>query len=544
MAGRRVSETRRAAVLARNGMVATAHPLATAAGLEVLQRGGNAMDAAVAAALVTGVVLPAMCGLGGDAFVLYYEAASRKVTAFYGSGPAARAATREFFVERGYQKMPFYGPLSVSVPGAVSVYFTAIERFGTRKPDALFERAIQYAEEGFPLTEQGSRTIAASAAELAKYPTSAAIFLPGGDVPRPGTVFRQPDLARSLRLVAEGGPAVFYEGEIAEEISRFMAESGGLLTKEDLAGYRCEVGEPIQTTYRGYTVYETGLPTQGHIVLEELNIVEQADLARLGPESPDLIHLLVEAKKLAFADRLAYSGDPRFVDVPLATLLSKEFARGRFARIDPERAQDEVPPGAIERDGETTYICVVDRWGNAASFIHSLSAAFGSQVVAGRTGILLNNRAGRGFTLEEGHPNVIAPGKRTMHTLNCWLITQGDRLRWVGGTPGGDQQPQWNLQVIVNLIDFGMDPQRAVEQPRWYSFPGTDPINLPNDFVLRIEDRFGDAVLAELERRGHRVQRLGNWGAGGAAQVIAVDPETGVLTGGSDPRVEGLALGF
>jgi gamma-glutamyltranspeptidase/glutathione hydrolase len=525
-------------------MVATAHPLATAAGLEVLQRGGNAMDAAVAAALVTGVVLPAMCGLGGDAFVLYYEAASRKVTAFYGSGPAPRAATREFFVERGYQKMPFYGPLSVSVPGAVSVYFTAIERFGTWKPDALFERAIQYAEEGFPLTEQGSRTIAASAAELAKYPTSAAIFLPGGDVPRPGTVFRQLDLARSLRLVAEGGPAVFYEGEIAQEISRFMAESGGLLTKEDLAGYRCEVGEPIQTTYRGYTVYETGLPTQGHIVLEELNIVEQADLARLGPESPDLIHLLVEAKKLAFADRLAYSGDPRFVDVPLATLLSKEFARGRFARIDPERAQDEVPPGAIERDGETTYLCVVDRWGNAASFIHSLSAAFGSQVVAGRTGILLNNRAGRGFTLEEGHPNVIAPGKRTMHTLNCWLITQGDRLRWVGGTPGGDQQPQWNLQVIVNLIDFGMDPQRAVEQPRWYSFPGTDPINLPNDFVLRIEDRYGDAVLAELERRGHRVQRLGNWGAGGAAQVIAVDPETGVLTGGSDPRVEGLALGF
>lgn len=544
MARRRVSETRRAAVLARNGMVATAHPLATAAGLEVLQRGGNAMDAAVAAALVTGVVLPAMCGLGGDAFVLYYEAATRKVTAFYGSGPAPATATREFFVERGYRKMPFYGPLSVSVPGAVSVYFTAIERFGTWKPGALFERAIQYAEEGFPLTEQGSRTIAANAAELAKYPTSAAIFLPGDDVPRPGTVFRQPDLARSLRLVAEGGPDVFYRGEIAEEIGRFMAENGGLLTKDDFASYQCEVGEPIQTTYRGYTVYETGLPTQGHIVLEELNIVEQADLVRLGPESPDLIHLLVEAKKLAFADRLAYSGDPRFVDVPLGTLLSKEFARSRFAQIDPERARDEVPTGTIERDGETTYLCVVDRWGNAASFIHSLSAAFGSQVVAGRTGILLNNRAGRGFTLEEGHPNVIAPGKRTMHTLNCWLITRGDRLRWVGGTPGGDQQPQWNLQVIVNLIDFGMDPQQAVEHPRWYSFPGTDPINLPNDFVLRIEDRYGDAVLAELERRGHRVQRLGDWGAGGAAQVIAVDPETGVLTGGSDPRVEGLALGF
>jgi gamma-glutamyltranspeptidase/glutathione hydrolase len=525
-------------------MVATAHPLATAAGLEVLQRGGNAMDAAVAAALVTGVVLPEACGLGGDAFALYYEAATRTVSAFYGSGPAPAAATRAFFIERGDRVMPFSGPLSASVPGAVSVYFTAIERFGTWRPAALFERAVQYAEEGFPLSEEGSRTIAAHAAELAKYPTSAAVFLPGGEVPQPGTLLRQPDLARSLRLVAGHGPGVFYDGEIAEAIDRFMAESGGLLSKRDLAGYRCEVGEAIQTTYRGYTVYETGLPTQGHIVLEELNIVEQADLARLGPDSPELIHLLVEAKKLAFADRLAYSGDPRFVEVPLATLLSKEFARQRFSQIDSERARDDVLPGPIQRDGETTYLCVVDRWGNAASFIHSLSAAFGSQVVAGQTGILLNNRAGRGFTLEEGHPNVIAPGKRTMHTLNCWLITHGDQLRWVGGTPGGDQQPQWNLQVIVHLIDFQMDPQVAVEHPRWYSFPGTDPINLPNDFVLRIEDRYGDAVLAELVRRGHRVQRLGAWGAGGAVQVIAVDPETGVLTGGSDPRAEGLALGL
>ena len=540
----RTRETRRAAVLGRNGMVAAAHPLATAAGLEVLQRGGNAMDAAIATALVTGVVLPAMCGLGGDAFALYYESTTRTLTAFYGSGPAPAAATPAFFDEHGYRAMPFYGPLSVSVPGAVSVYFTAMEQFGTWKPAALFERAIQYAEEGFPLTEEGSRTIAANAAELAKYPTSAAVFLPDGQVPPAGTVLRQPDLARSLRLLASHGPDVFYHGEIAEEIDRFLAASGGLLATSDLAGYRCEVGKPIQTTYRGYTVYETGLPTQGHIVLEELNIVEQVDLARLGPESPDLIHLLVEAKKLAFADRLAYSGDPNVVDVPLAILLSKDFARSRFALIDPERALDDVPPGAIERGGETTYLCVVDRWGNAASFIHSLSSAFGSQVVAGRTGILLNNRAGRGFTLQEGHPNVLAPGKRTMHTLNCWLITEGDRLRWVGGTPGGDQQPQWNLQLIVNLIDFGMDPQTAVEHPRWYSFPGTDPINLPNDFVLRIEDRYGDAVLAELTRRGHRVQRLGDWGAGGAAQIVAVNPESGVLTGGSDPRAEGLALGW
>jgi gamma-glutamyltranspeptidase/glutathione hydrolase len=532
-------------VLARNGVVATAHPLATAAGLEVLQAGGNAMDAAIAAALVTGVVLPAMCGLGGDAFALYYHAATGRVTAFYGSGGAPARATREYFVSRGYQKMPFYGPLSISVPGAVSVYFTALERFGSWRPSAVFERAIQYAEEGFPLTPDGSATIAAHATELAKYPTSRAIFLPDGDVPPPGTLFRQPDLARTLRAVAQHGPEVFYRGDIAQEIGQFIEQHGGLLTASDLADYACDVGEPIQTTYRGYTVFETGLPTQGVIVLEALNIIEQADLAALDPLGPDLVHLLVEVKKLAFADRLAYCGDPRFVDVPLATLLDKEYARRRFAQLDRQRAQDDVPPGAIDpRPGETTYLCVVDQWGNAVSFIHSLSAPFGSHVVAGRTGVLLNNRAGRGFTLEAEHPNVIAPGKRTMHTLNCWMVMRDGALRWVGGTPGGDQQPQWNLQALVQLIDYQRPVQEVVEWPRWQSFPGTDPINLPNPFALRIETRYPEETRQALAERGHRLELLGPWGSGGAMQVIARDPVTGVLTAASDPRAEGIALGF
>ncbi|MDI3340884.1 MAG: gamma-glutamyltransferase [Sphaerobacter sp.] len=537
--------TQRAVVMAREGMVATAHPLATAAGLDILRRGGNAMDAAIAAALVTGVTLPAMCGLGGDAFLIHYDGRSGEVTAINGSGIAPRAASRDYFVERGYTKMPFTGLLSVAVPGAVHAYFTAIERFGSMEPAALFAPAIRYAEEGFPLTHEGSRTIADYAEPMGRFPTSAAIYLPGGAAPRPGTRLRNPDLARSMRLIVERGSAVFYQGEIAEEIARFMAENGGLMTLDDLAGHESVVYRPLQTEYRGYTVYQTGLPSQGLIMLEELNILANADLAAMGAGSADAIHLMVETKKLAFADRLGYCGDPAFVDVPLETLLSPEFARARFAEIDMTRAKEQVGAGRIpERDGDTTYLCVVDRDGNAVSLIHSLSAAFGSQVVAGNTGILLNNRAGRGFTLEEGHPNVIAPGKRTMHTLNCYLITQGGRLRWVGGTPGGDGQPQWNMQVVTNLIDFGMNVQEAIEAPRWLSFPGTDPINLPYDFVLRIEGRAGAAVIAELERRGHRVEVLGDWDGGGAAQVIEVDPETGTLLGGSDPRTEGLALGY
>ncbi|HET9016791.1 MAG TPA: gamma-glutamyltransferase, partial [Thermomicrobiaceae bacterium] len=313
--------TQRAVVRARNGMVATAHPLATGAGLDVLRRGGNAMDAAIAAALTTGVVLPAMCGLGADAFFIYYDAKSGETTALNGSGIAPAAASLDYFRERGYEKMPFYGPLSVAVPGAVDAYFTAIERFGTMSPQDLFASAIRYADQGFVMTDIVSRWITSASGELAKYPTSAAIFLPGGEPPKAGTVFRQPALAHSLRLVAERGPEVFYQGQIGREISRFMAESGGLLALEDMADHVSEIYRPLRTDYRGYTVLQTGLPTQGHIMLEELNILANADVAALGAETADAIHLMAETKKLAYADRLAYSGDPRHVSVPLDEIL-------------------------------------------------------------------------------------------------------------------------------------------------------------------------------------------------------------------------------
>lgn len=539
------NETLREVAMGTNGMVATAHPLATAAGVDVLNRGGNAMDAAVAAALATGVVLPAMCGLGADAFFIHYDAATGKVTSLNGSGVAPAQATRQFFVDKGYEKMPLFGPLSVSVPGAVHAYFTGIEQFGSIAPRTLFRSAIRYAAEGFAITRQGSQIIAENKEALAEHETTASVFLPGGEAPRPGTIFQQPDLARTLHAIAEGGPDVFYKGDVAQEIDRYMREHGGILTADDMRDHESEVVDPSATDYRGYRIYQTGLPTNGMIHLEEMNILAHSELPRMSHNSANALHLMVEAKKRAFADRIAYAGDPRFVETPIDQILSPQFARERYDTIDMKQASSEFVAGKLgETVGDTTYLCVVDRDGNAVSFIHSISHGFGSRVVAGNTGVLLNNRLGRGFSLDEDHPNVVAPGKRTMSTLNCYLVTENGRLRWVGGTPGGDLQPQVNMQVLTNLIDFGMNVQEAAEAPRWSSFPGTDPANLPNDFKLRVEDRIDKRVITELRKRGHEVEVLGSWDGGGQVQLIEVNPENGVLMGASDPRTEGIALGI
>jgi gamma-glutamyltranspeptidase/glutathione hydrolase len=535
----------RSRVMAHGGMVATAHPLATVAGLEALRKGGNAMDAAIAAALTTAAVLPAMCGLGGDAFFLHADGKSGKVTAVCGSGIAPRAYSRDYFVSRGFTKMPFFGPHAIGIPGAVDVYFIAIQRWCRLSVDDLFASGLHYAEHGFPLSVTGSRTIAGSREELAKFPDSAALLLRNGRELQPGETLANPNLARSMRTIAEGGPEAFYTGDLAARIADAVRSAGGEMQASDFSDHRSDVGEPLTTDYRGWTVYETPLPTQGLIVLEELNILEHADLAGMGMNTAETLHLMIEAKKRAFADRNAYTKDPRFGPSPVDTLLSKEFARARYDSIDPERCSDEVEPGALpEMDGDTTYLCTADADGNMVSFIHSLSAGFGSQMVAGDTGIILNNRAGRGFSLEEGHPNVIEGGKRTMHTLNCYAIGRNGRVEVVGGTPGGDQQPQWNMQVISNLLDHGLDVQGAVEAPRWNGFPGSDPINLPNPFDVRLESSVGEAALEGLRARGHDVRVVAPFAAGGAAFLIRRDPDSGVLEGGSDPRSEGLALGI
>ncbi len=535
----------RAPVMARRGMVVSGHPLAAAAGLRVLASGGNAVDAAVATAGVLGVVQPMMSGLGGDTFMLVYRAAERRVHAVNSSGIAPHAATPEWFGSRGHRKMPLRGMLSVSVPGAVDAMVTALERWGSGRftLGQLLEPAIGYADEGFPVAPKVAFWIRQAADVIAHFPSTARIFMPTGNVARTGDVLVMKDLARSLRMVAAGGREIFYRGEIAARLAGYFREHGGLLTEREFAEHHCEVYDPISTTYRGLAVFTTAPPSQGVIVLEMLNMLEGFPSEQLRWGTSGAVHVTAEAKKLAFADRLAYLGDPRFIDNPLDVLLSKDYASRRRRAIDPRRAQSEVPAGMLaEKVGDTTYFCVADAEGSVVSYITSLSASFGCGEVAEGTGILLNNRAGRGFVLEKGHPNCIAPGKRTMHTLMPFMALRDGAPVLAFGTPGGDGQPQWNTQILSNIVDGGFTVQEAIEAPRWFSFPGTDPGNLPAPFELRMESGFPAETVAELAARGHAVKEMGEMEAGGGAQAIQI--QDGVFHGGSDPRVDGCAIGY
>lgn len=531
-------------VQSRQGMVATPHPLASQAGLRILHEGGNVVDASVATAAVLNVVDMDECGLGGDAFLIVHLTEPGETWGLNGAGAAPTGATRDYFTRRGMTRMPLEGILSASVPGVVDAYVTALGRWGSMPLAELLQPAIFYAEEGFPLSEPVARSIDRSQ-KLDRFPTARRVFRDPSNPARPGGIFRQRDLARSLRLIAEGGREDFYEGPIAEAIVQQSAGEGdGLFTLEDLRAHRSEVYRPLRVDYRGFTVYETSPPSQGFIVLEELALVEGFDLAAMGFGSAETVHTMVEAKKLAFADRNAYVGDPRFVDSPVPRLLSKVYAAERRRAIDPDRANNAPTSGAFADGDHTSSFVVADGKGNAVSFIQSVSAGFGSGVIAGETGILLNNRAGRGFTLEEGHPNCIAPGKRTMHTLNCYMVFRNGRPAVVGGTPGGDRQPQHNFQVIAGLLDFGFNAQEAVEAPRWSSLPGTDPATLGDSLTLIIEGRFPQEMIRQLAAKGHRIEVAEDWGAGGEALVITIDPDTGVLSSGCDPRCIGCAIGY
>jgi gamma-glutamyltranspeptidase/glutathione hydrolase len=527
-------------------MVASASPAAAAAGMRVLLEGGNAFDAAIAVAMVEGLTIPMMCGLGGDMFAVLYDARTRRVVGINGSGAAPRRATREYYTSRGHQTMPRAGIQSFSVPGAPQAYWTLHQRFGTVPWARLLEPAIALAEAGTPLTARLARTFANAQGHLSQTAEGRETFYPHGQPPAEGTRLRRSALARTLRVLAEEGAGAFYEGPIGAEIVRAAREHGSLYEAADFAAHETEVYEPISTTYRGVTVYEPRPVSQGLIVLEMLNILEGFDLAGSGWCTADTIHLTLEAKKLAFADRMRYAGDPRFVDAPFERLISKEYAAVRRRALDPHRAAGQVPGGLPEEpDGDTSQFCVADGEGNAISFIHSLCGGFGSGMVAGGTGVILNNRAGRGFMLQDGHPNVIAGGKKTMHTLTAYLLMRGDVLWGVGGTPGGDSQPQWAVQVITNLVDFGLGPQEAAEAPRWISLPTTQESPEPQPYTVEIESRVGQDVLDDLARRGHAVTDVGPWGNRSAVQVILRGAD-GVLAGGSDPRVTagGLALGF
>ena len=515
-------------------MVVTGHPLAAEVGLKVLQEGGNAVDASIATAAAMNVISPGLSGLGGDAFLLIYEAKTKRVSGINGSGRVPRAASVEYYKRLGAKHMPEEGIHSVSVPGVVDAYTQALDLFGTMPLSTLLLPAIDYAEKGV-LMKADHRQVLAGEEKLRRYPSSAAIYGGDGTLSQRMGVLVNEDLGRSLRLIAEDGRDAFYKGEIARAIVACSQANGGLFTMADFETHTSDVYEPIRTTYRGYTIYQTTLPSQGHIVLEALNILEGYDVAAMGFGSADHIHHMAEANKLAFADRLAYSGDPDFEPVPLEEIISKAFAQQRREQLNPQQANSQIWAGPIDQKGDTTSFAVVDRDGNAVSFIMSLSSTFGSGLVADGTGILLNDRAGyaQGFMFDEGHPNQLKPGKRPMHTLNTFLVCNGDEFFFCGNTPGGDMQPPLNFQSIVNIIDFNMSPQEAVEAPAWITMPGASPTDVDHPFALWLDRRFeaADEVVKELlTRRGHTL-RVG--GLFGERKVIMKDPDSEVLLGGS-----------
>ena len=534
----------RSLVYGSRGIVCSNSPLAASAGIQVMQEGGNAFDAALAVAATEAVTLVPLCSMGGDSFILAFEAATGQITGINSSGAAPTGATADYYRSQGCETMPIDGPHSISVPGEVAAWEEIHRRFCTMPFATLLETAVGYAEEGFPVSPGIGRSFAHAVDKLGQFPASAAIYSSNGGMKGEGEILSNPDLARSLQHVAQGGTDEFYRGELARRMVAELRKAGALFTESDFAEHRLDVYDPIATTYRDYTVYQTRPPTQGFLLLEMLNLVEDFDIGSLGQNSAQAIHLMTEAKKIAYGDRNRLAGDPRFVEWPLEELISKEYATRRRHEIDMAQANNRAPAVGDSGDGNTTYFCVADGAGNCVSWIHSLSNAFGSGFVAAGTGVLFNNRGGRGFSLEPGHPNIIEPGKRTMHTLNCYLAFRDGQPAIVGGTPGGDYQPQCGLQVLSNLIDYGMDPQAAVEAPRWWSFPGTDPATVKTPFELRLEAGMPEATGKELEALGHRVVRRRPGINDGKVQLIVRDLETGVLKGASDPRGDGHAAAW
>ncbi|MBK7216091.1 MAG: gamma-glutamyltransferase [Candidatus Promineofilum sp.] len=526
--------SRRAYVVARNGLVATSQPLAAQAGLAVLQAGGNAIDAAIAAVATLCVVEPCSTGIGGDAFALIWSAAEGRLVGLNASGPAPAGLTADLVRGRGHTTFPARGGLPVTVPGALRGWQLALERFGTRGLDTLLAQPIAYATGGFPVSPGIANAWERSTELLGRLPDSRRVWLPGGRAPRAGELFANPEFAATLRAIADYGPDAFYTGPIAARIAAAVRADGGVMSADDLAAFRAEWVEPMAVEYaNGYTFHEIPPNGQGLAALLALNIARGFDLGSLPYGSADYTHILIESMKLAFVDAHAYVGDPRRVGVPVAGLLSGRYARERRALIAKDRALFPEP-GNPPRDGDTVYLTVADGAGNMVSWIQSLYMGFGSGITAGDTGVQLQNR-GANFSLTPGHPNEVAPGRRPFHTIIPGFITRDGRPWASYGVMGGFMQPQGHLQVGVNLVDFGMNPQAALDAPRY---------NWLQEREVALEPGFGAAVREELTRRGHALLPVGAAVHYGGGQVILRDPDSGVLIGGSEPRNDGAAVGW
>jgi gamma-glutamyltranspeptidase/glutathione hydrolase len=531
-------QSRRSMVLARRGMVAASNPLAAQAGLDILRQGGNAADAAVATAAMLNVTEPASTGIGGDCFALYFDAATKQVTALNGSGRAPATLTLEHMLGQGYTEMPDRSPHAITVPGAAAGWHDLLARHGRMTLADVLKDAIYYASEGFPVHPVFGTGWKASEDFLRNSPNTED-YLPGGHTPSVGQVVSLPGLARTLQAVAEGGPEAFYTGAIADAIVATIQEQGGLMTHDDLKHHTSTWGDPIGTEYRGVVVYEHPPNGQGLAALLALNIAEGWDLAAMPWDSPERLHLMVEAMRLAFADARWYITDMATNPAPVDALLSKTYAAPRRALVSPDHAMQPPSYGAPLPGSNTVYLSVVDGDGNACSFINSLYMGFGTGIVARGTGVFLQNR-GACFSLESGHPNALAGGKRPYHTIIPGMAVKDGELWASFGVMGGFMQPQGHFQVLTAMLDDDLNPQEALNRPRFCLMDDT------SDSVLALEDGVPVKTMARLADLGHRVRPVAGRGRGlfGDGQIIRRDPQTGVLYGGSDPRKDGLTAAF
>ena len=556
-----IGEAYRPPKVGSKGAVVANHPMAAQAGMRILHQGGNAVDAAIAVAFALGPAEPSGSSIGGDGFVMVHIAANSTVEVVNGTGAAPLAATAREYADG----IPFTGILGTSVPGIVDALLAAHAKYGTLSLSQCLEPAIELCEDGVPVSFFQS----SSAAEnplLRNSSTSGPVFAPNGQWLKPGELRRNPDLARTYRLIAEQGRDAFYEGDIAREIARYSEEIGGLLTYDDLKRHRVVWQDAVTINYRGRTVYEAPPNSSGHVLLQELGMFEKFDPDTYGYMTPESVHLMVEAKKLAFADREAYLADPEYVDVPIEGLLNADYLAERAELIDLERAAENVVEGdpwafmdrspdasKKHRKGgrlhgaghDTTHFCVVDRWGNSVGELQSIQTGFGSCEIAGSTGILLNNRMTY-WHLDPGHIDYLRPGQRVRHTMNPVMVfsapvERGGRLELVCGTPGADTQVQTNMQLVTGIFDYGLNVAEAIDGPRWTHYqPGMgSAYPHPPTNSLQIEDRAGEAVIDGLLARGHPVESTGMWGGAGSAGAIQVDLENGTLFAASDPRREG-----
>lgn len=532
----------RSEVIAQNGMAATSQPLATQAAIDILQKGGNAIDAAIAANAVLGVVEPTGCGIGGDLFAIIWSSEKQKLYGLNASGRSPRSLKMDYFKKNGYQFIPATGPLPVSVPGCVDGWYEMHELFGRIPMRDILQPAINYARNGFPVTEVIAFYLESNVRALSDFPNIKETYMPKGKVPAKGEIFKNPNLANTLEKIAKGGRNEFYRGSIAKTIDAFMKANGGFLSYDDLSRHSSEWIQPVKSSYRGYDIWELPPNGQGIATIQILNILEGFDIARMGFGSAQYIHTFTEAKKLAFEDRAKYYADQRFSKVPVTQLISKKYAAERRKLINPSRAARIVNSGKIEA-GNTIYLTVADRFGNMVSLIQSNYRGMGSGMCPTGLGFILQDR-GEMFSLDPGHANAYAPGKRPFHTIIPGFITKNGKP-WISfGVMGGDMQPQGHAQIIVNLIDFKMNLQEAGDAPRIYHTGSSEPTGqvMTEGGILYLESGIRWEEIRQLLTMGHNVQW--NLGSYGGYQAIMWDEKNKVWYGASESRKDGQASGY